>query len=315
MMTIPTASNPKVLIGASIPRSGHHFLADMMIGYFGPDLFYCEYYTLSNCCKSVPCTRRGEYRFVFQKNHDRDFLLPDNIKEALYLVQYRHPVPEALSDRALEMQNTMSLPNFDFRSTRAGYAIWLAAKARYYKNFHDKWVARKMPNAIYLDYPELTATPEVLMKSIILRIGADLDERRLADTVARAAAVASGRSIQPFKPHEVADNPHFDAELLGAFEAWVLARCPAYKFSRELTGSYEDSEIYGLILLRDQSEPLPNGETKRFKLAAALGVRIDCALLDGIAWNPGSRRPTAGAFRLSPPSRIFPRSARRRSSA
>lgn len=38
------------------------------------------------------------------------------------------------------------------------------------------------------------------------------------------------------------------------------------------------------------------------KLASALGVRIDCALLEGIAWNPGSRRPAAGAFRLSPPS-------------
>ena len=32
-MTNPTASNPKVLIGASIPRSGHHFLADMMTAY------------------------------------------------------------------------------------------------------------------------------------------------------------------------------------------------------------------------------------------------------------------------------------------
>jgi transcriptional regulator with XRE-family HTH domain len=38
------------------------------------------------------------------------------------------------------------------------------------------------------------------------------------------------------------------------------------------------------------------------KLASVLGVRIDCALLEGIAWNPGSRRPAAGAFRLSPPS-------------
>jgi transcriptional regulator with XRE-family HTH domain len=33
------------------------------------------------------------------------------------------------------------------------------------------------------------------------------------------------------------------------------------------------------------------------KLAAALGVRIDCSLLDGITWNPGSTR--AGAFKLS----------------
>jgi transcriptional regulator with XRE-family HTH domain len=36
------------------------------------------------------------------------------------------------------------------------------------------------------------------------------------------------------------------------------------------------------------------------KLAAALGVRIDCALLEGITWNTGSTQ--LGAFSLSPPS-------------
>jgi transcriptional regulator with XRE-family HTH domain len=32
------------------------------------------------------------------------------------------------------------------------------------------------------------------------------------------------------------------------------------------------------------------------KIAAAVGVRIDCALLSGIAWNSGSIRSEAGAF-------------------
>jgi transcriptional regulator with XRE-family HTH domain len=35
------------------------------------------------------------------------------------------------------------------------------------------------------------------------------------------------------------------------------------------------------------------------KLASALGVRIDCSLLDGIAWNAGSVKPEPGAFTLS----------------
>jgi transcriptional regulator with XRE-family HTH domain len=34
------------------------------------------------------------------------------------------------------------------------------------------------------------------------------------------------------------------------------------------------------------------------KVASALDVRIECALLDGINWNPGSTQ--AGAFRLAP---------------
>lgn len=36
------------------------------------------------------------------------------------------------------------------------------------------------------------------------------------------------------------------------------------------------------------------------KLASALGVRIDCALLQDITWKPGRTRP--GAFTLSRPS-------------
>jgi transcriptional regulator with XRE-family HTH domain len=34
------------------------------------------------------------------------------------------------------------------------------------------------------------------------------------------------------------------------------------------------------------------------KLASVLGVRIDCALLEGIAWNPASRSARAGGFRI-----------------
>ena len=36
------------------------------------------------------------------------------------------------------------------------------------------------------------------------------------------------------------------------------------------------------------------------KLAGALGVRIDCTLLDGMSWTPGEREIPVGAFSLSP---------------
>ncbi len=36
------------------------------------------------------------------------------------------------------------------------------------------------------------------------------------------------------------------------------------------------------------------------KLAGALGVRIDCALLDGMTWTPGEKEIPAGTFSLSP---------------
>lgn len=267
---MPNAQNPKILIGASIPRSGHHFLADMMTGYFGPDLYYCEYYTLANCCKQVPCTRRGQFSTIYQKSHDRDFKLPADVAEALYLIQYRHPVPEALSDRELDIKDTLGRPSLAYRRTRAGFMQWLAAKAVYYRRFHDKWMARRLPNALYLDYAQLSKRPGEIMREILTRSDAVIDEARLGKVVERSGGSRGGGS-ETYKPRVVSDSPFFDAELLGALEDFVLKRCPSYGFSRELSGSYEDSALYGLILLKDQNEPLPGGgEGKRFKIASKL---------------------------------------------
>lgn len=258
------AANPKILIGASIPRSGHHFLADMMRGYFGSDLYYCEYYTLANCCKTVPCTRRGAFRYIYQKSHDRDFKLPADVAEALYLIQYRHPVPEALSDRELDLKDQLGRPSLNYRRTRAGFIQWLAGKALYYRRFHDKWMANRLSNALYLDYNTLSGDAAGSMRAIIDRAGARLDAQRLENVVQRFGGSRSGAN-QTFKPRVNTDSPYFDADLLGALEDYVLKRCPAFGFSRELGGSYLESPIYALILLRDANEPLPPGESKRFK--------------------------------------------------
>jgi hypothetical protein len=269
-MTPPTPSNPRILIGASIPRSGHHFLADMLSAYFGRDLFYCEFYNHPNCCRQTPCKRRGRFNVIYQKSHDRDLALPSNIERALYIVQYRHPVPEALSDRELELVDKLGRTNLPYRRSRAGYMSWLAAKAIYYRKFHDKWIAKKLPNAVYLDYARLAASPLEAVREIVERAELAADPQRLAATVDDGrAGDKAGAPAAAFKPRVIADSPYFDAELLGAFEDWVLERCPAFGFKRELEGSYRDSALYGLILLRDHNEPLPEGETKRFKVASS----------------------------------------------
>lgn len=264
-----TQSNPAILVGASIPRSGHHFLADMMTAYYGQDLYYCEYYTLPSCCKTVPCTRRGQHKIIYQKSHDRDFKLPADVSDALYLIQYRHPVPEALSDRELELQEKLGRASLAYRRTRAGYANWLAKKAVYYSRFHNKWIANRVPNAIYLDYAELAADAKSFLKTIVERTTGAADDARL-DQVIEKTRLPRSKSSASFKPRVVEDSPYFDAELLAPFEAWVLEHCPSFNFTSQLNGSYAGSELYGLILLRDTTQPLPSGETKRFKVAAEL---------------------------------------------
>ena len=278
-MTSGTAEHPRIMIGASIPRSGHHFLQNLLTSYYGPDLHYCEFYTPAGCCKSIPCTMRGNYRVIFQKSHDRDLKVPADVSDSLYLIQYRHPVPEALSDRELELRDGLGRRNLPYRQTRENYAFWLANKAIYYRKFHDKWMAKRTSNAVYMDYPDLSTNPESMLRPIIEWASGSIDEERLARVVGQASATrvslphsaeSKGEDAKVFKPRVIQESPHFDAELLGAFEAWVLERAPSFGFRRELTGSYENSMLYGLILLNDPEEPLPEGQHNRFAAAAKL---------------------------------------------
>src|SRR4051794_25602386 len=68
----------KSLLGASIPRSGHHYLQRILSHYFQDELFYCEWYTPRDCCKHVPCIKHLNCRITFQKSHDWDLSLDHN---------------------------------------------------------------------------------------------------------------------------------------------------------------------------------------------------------------------------------------------
>jgi tetratricopeptide (TPR) repeat protein len=271
--------SPKALIGASIPRSGHHYLQRMLSLYFADQIFYCEVYSQQNCCKQVPCTRRGGFRVTYQKSHDRDFALNPDVADALYLVQYRHPVPEALSDRELDLRDGLGRRNLGYRKTREYYGWWLASKAHYYRRFHDKWFARRVPNAAYLDYALLAQDPMNSIAPIIQWVSGDIDVGRLSKAVAQGSATRAplrqlDASETPpaataFTPRVVESSPHFDRDLLAPFEAYVLAHCPKFGFTSELGGnSYGDHWLYGLILGHDEDEPLPDGEADRLDAAA-----------------------------------------------
>jgi transcriptional regulator with XRE-family HTH domain len=77
----------------------------------------------------------------------------------------------------------------------------------------------------------------------------------------------------------------------------VLARKRADLSQEELgwISSLHRTEV-GML---ERGERTPRIDTL-VKVAAALDVPVECPLLDGITWNPGSTR--AGAFTLSPSS-------------
>lgn len=264
------APERKALIGASIPRSGHHFLQRILSLYFEGELHYCEWYTPKDCCKQVPCSKLGSYRLTYQKSHDWNFELTQQLTGVLYLVQYRHPVPEALSDREL-IKDRIGRQSMDYRLSKDAYAWWLASKAIYYRRFHQKWFEHRVPNAVYLDYSALSDRAAESVEPIIRWVAGAVDDNRLASAVQQASGSRGASPLAAqFKPRVIQKSPYYDPDLLAPFEAYVLHRCPKFEFNPEFSGSFADHSLYGLILAQDPDEPLPNGEQDRLSAAAHL---------------------------------------------
>ena len=270
----PLKRSQVALVGTSIPRSGHHFLQSLLAHYYGDDLFYCEVYARANCCNTVPCVRGRASSVTFQKSHDRQGEVRSDAGEALYIVQYREPVGEALSDRELDLNDRLGRKSINYRLSADYYSWWLSLKASYYRDFHDKWFTPKLPNAVYLDYASLATDPGRAIGDIIGRATGDVSEQRVASAIQEVSAVRAGsvhrkRKGTPFAPRNIEDSPDFDRELLAAFEAYVLESCPRFEFASRLNGRFRDHPWYGLVLLHDEREPLPEGETDRLNAAAA----------------------------------------------
>ena len=265
---------PKHLIGASIPRSGHHFLQNLLTRYFGPQLHYCEFYSPKDCCRSIPCTRRGAFSVIYQKSHDRDMEVPKTIPGAAYVIQYRHPVPEALSDRELDVQDGFGRISLNYRLGRAHYASWLASKAVYYRRFHDKWLASRVESGIYLDYADLSSRPADAVARIAEAATGTVDRGRLDAVVEEARSIrvsTASKAPAGFKPRIPEESPHFDRDLLGAFEDYVISRTPQFGYERMIPeGRFEGHLLQGLVLALDEGEPLPAGHTDRVQAALAV---------------------------------------------
>jgi len=233
------SSSGTSLVGVSIPRSGHHYLASLLQAVLGDDLSYCEFYSVQDCCRSVPCSVGNAARFTYQKGHDLDLTMPVDLTGVLYLVQYRDPVAEAVSDRELFLAATgfTTLPSAD------QYSHWLAGKTLYYAGFFAKWLRRPIPTVLAVDYERLVGDPVGVLEEVCLRIGAVRSRDAIQEAVAREAGVVrrppiapggESRSMDGFVPRRVEDSPCYQAEILSEFEAAVLDRVPELSSKRRL---------------------------------------------------------------------------------
>ncbi len=230
-------TSPIALVGVSIPRSGHHHLASMLQASLGDDLSYCEFYSDAECCRSVPCTRGGAARVRYQKGHDLDLALPVDLPGVRYLVQYRDPVAEAVSDRELFLSAT----GFTTPPTSDQYTHWLAGKVRYFAGFAGKWLRRPLPEVLVIDYDRLVADPVSVLDEVCRHIGISRSREAIEQVSSREAgivrrppiALAGGPPIE-FSPRRIEESPCFRPDLLAEYESAVLERVPELESKRRL---------------------------------------------------------------------------------
>lgn len=238
------------LIGASIPRSGHHFLASILRAYYKEEIHYCGYYKVKHCCHEIPCVRRASYKVMYQKHHDAQFDLPANLPGIRYVVQYREPVSEALSDLELHLKRRSTDGGTLCTSTRERFLRWLAKKAQYYTLFHDKWVAPRSRNCFFINYSDLATNPGHTVGQLLSCFDSTFSEVRLSDAISSVAGQRGGSSAT-YKPRVIEDSPHFDRHLFSVFESLIIARCPSYGFLKILDDvDYQAHPLFDTYLSR-----------------------------------------------------------------
>jgi hypothetical protein len=148
-----------IILGKSMPRSGHHFLMSLLLVCLKKEFFYCEFYTNKECCKSQPCTNQFPGLLFIQKSHDfrlKDITAAQTPESCKFLIQYRHPVPRLFSDWNLAVKSIESLDDSYER-----FVKFAQVRQEYYVSFYKKWVTpfTKDKRFFMMSYESLVGEP------------------------------------------------------------------------------------------------------------------------------------------------------------
>ncbi len=137
------------VICVSIPRSGHHLLARLLLDSQGAIGSYCEMYTNKNCCRQLPCK---QCEILFQKTHAFRLDVEENLP-AIYLVLYRDFLHSAVS----EFEITRGRGKYG--DSYEDWVIFAQYRKRYWIRFMKKWVlsANSARGRVTINYNDLTS--------------------------------------------------------------------------------------------------------------------------------------------------------------
>lgn len=174
----------------SIPRSGHHWMIDSLLGY-DPATRYCEFHSqgIAGCCGRQPCI--GPVDVAKCHDYAGDARKSDRRK---YVIQVRPSLPSIVS-------------HFELRVLRLGLedspASWrrFATEGAVYRNrFARKWLDRLPARSMVLHYDDLLARPgEELARLLRFLHEREPDPARVAEIAAKASG---GRDVRAFRHYE-----------------------------------------------------------------------------------------------------------------
>lgn len=197
------------------------------------DLFYCEYYSNSACCRATPCTRRAQRPVSLQKSHDFNLDLAQDRGSALYLIQHRRPIPRVLSARehyAL-LEHDASYGEA-LGSDRGEYAVWLGRQAEYSLAFSQRWLQEPPARSIVVDYDDLAHSPAETLARVLDAASISVPHAVITEAVATTMPHAGRYGEHAFVPRSVEASRYYDHELLATYESILVDQLPALAENR-----------------------------------------------------------------------------------
>lgn len=229
------------LIGASIPRSGHHFLVKLLELSLGDEFSYCACNSKLVSCNQEGCTRDNSKNIFYRKSHDYDFSLDSNDTRdnVVYIVQHREPRGQILSAADL-IREKSERKGEGWPESREQLLRFLAKTAFYVTRFYSKWLVKPQKNFALIDYDKLVASPTTAVASIFEKMGIEFTQQKsnIVEAASKKKAVAVGQVLsKPFVVRDRDNSPVIPSSLLASYENLVLQQCPAAGWK---TSSKED---------------------------------------------------------------------------
>jgi hypothetical protein len=231
------------VLGVSMPRSGHHLFEMILKNTLGRQFSYCEFYE-QGCCKTIPCQSQERLgaagiKIFMQKSHDFGFKDPVDVPGTQRVIQYRSPIPRALSNYELHLKN-------GFEDTVPNFRNFLVAEALYFERFYKKWVADRREDFFLLSYEELTGDPVKGTLNFFEYLKMPLDLDRITNGVAKSVGMR-GRDNTSFVRADVYAHRYANLPVMGNFEDMVLRDCPGYFPTRYYAPTDSPKSIIGML--------------------------------------------------------------------